>query len=189
MRGDHGTYTVTVTAGEAACTCPAYGDCSHQAAALSVAMAGAAPPDQPDQAAGPLPRLYTWSFRDALAAQLEGVVLVRISLGKPRWASRGVANAMPYIEELAPRGMFHVDDPSEFRRLYRERLDGFGPELLVRRFRELADAHDGLPLLPLVLLCFERDRRDCHRGDFAEWWQERTGQAVPEFTDPPVAPV
>jgi hypothetical protein len=60
-------------------------------------------------------RLYTWLWRAALAADLPGVTLVRISLGRP-----------------------------------------------------------------LVLLCFERDRGDCHRGDFAGCWHERTGEVVPE---------
>lgn len=32
----------------------------------------------------------------------------------------------------------------------------------------------------LVLLCFEKDRLQCHRGDFARWYEAQTGTAVPE---------
>jgi len=177
VQGDHGSHTVTVTADGATCTCSTYGACSHQEAAI-LSM-GATRPSWPAAAgSGSRPRLSTWYFRAALKANPEGVVLIRISLGKPRWLNPRVAAAMPYIEELAPAGLFHVEDDAEFDRRYRDRLDGFGVELLERRFAEVAQANGGRPL---VLLCFERDRRDCHRGMFAQWWLEQTGEIVPEF--------
>jgi hypothetical protein len=33
---------------------------------------------------------------------------------------------------------------------------------------------------PLALCCFEPARQPCQRRAFARWWQERTGEKVPE---------
>jgi hypothetical protein len=63
--------------------------------------------------------------------------------------------------------------------VYRERLDQIGVDRIEQRFREVSAEHGGRPL---VLLCFERDRGDCHRGTFAGWWQERTDEVVPEWS-------
>jgi hypothetical protein len=85
--------------------------------------------------------------------------------------------AIAYISELAPAGKLFNLGGDEFERRYGERLDGFGVVRIEGRLRDVA-AHGGHPL---VLLCFECDRRDRHRGTFARWWQERTGEPVPEF--------
>lgn len=53
-----------------------------------------------------------------------------------------------------------------------------GVDRLRRAFERLAREHGGQRL---VLLCFEADVSECHRGQFARWWQERTGQEVPEL--------
>jgi hypothetical protein len=124
---------------------------------------------------GERPRLFTWNWRAALAAGVADVTLVRISVGWPRW--RGArTSGIPYIEELAPCGLLHLDSGPEFERLYRAQLDDVGVPRLEQRFREVAE--NGLPL---ALLCFERERSTCHRGVFSAWWQERTGEAVPEW--------
>jgi hypothetical protein len=85
---------------------------------------------------------------------------------------------MPYISELAPVGHLFDLDGAEFDHAYRERLDHIGVDRLERRFREVAAAHS---CRPLVLLCFERARAEWHRGTFAAWWMERTGEVVREF--------
>ena len=33
----------------------------------------------------------------------------------------------------------------------------------------------------LALLCYEDDPARCHRSVFAEWWEARSGEAVPEL--------
>ena len=107
-----------------------------------------------------------------------GVTLVRISVGRPRWAHPARTAAIPYISELAPVGhLFDLAGP-EFDRAYRARLDQIGVDRIERRFRNVAAAHGGRPL---ILLCFERDRADCHRGTFAMWWRERTGEVIREL--------
>jgi uncharacterized protein YeaO (DUF488 family) len=125
------------------------------------------------------PRLVTWFWKAALAQDVtDRLVLVRISVGRPRWVRSAVTQAIPYVEELAPVGLRHIEDDAEFERLYRDRLDGFGIEALDARFQEL---HDGTQGRPLALLCFEHDPKECHRVMFAKWWQERTGEIVREW--------
>jgi hypothetical protein len=46
---------------------------------------------------------------------------------------------------------------------------------------ELTDIHLTYLGKPLALLCFERDRKDCHRSAFAEWWEQQTGENVTEL--------
>ena len=40
----------------------------------------------------------------------------------------------------------------------------------------------------VVLLCYEDIRKGpddwCHRRTFADWWQQRTGEVIPELYDP-----
>jgi hypothetical protein len=140
-----------------------------------------AAPAQVDQQRAPAPerRLFTWYWRAALDADPPGITLVRISLGRPKWAPYARTAAIPYISELAPVGRLFDLDGAEFDHAYRERLDHIGVDRIEQRFREIAAAHGGRPL---ILLCFERDRAACHRGTFAEWWQERTGELVAEVS-------
>lgn len=128
--------------------------------------------------ANPSPRLWTWYWKAALAHDVsEQLVLVRISLGKPRWLRSEIANEIPYISQLAPLGLLKIEDTGEFARRYRRRLDRIGADVINTRFEQLRDLHDGLPL---ALLCFEHNPADCHRTTFAEWWREQTGEVVPE---------
>lgn len=123
-------------------------------------------------------RIFTWNWREALNYEGDDIVLVRISLGKPKWLNAAVAEQMPYIGELAPQGCFHLKSDAAFRGCYLKRLSGYGAERIERRFLKLIELHGGLPL---VLLCYEPHPSQCHRGDFAEWWHEQTGELVPEF--------
>lgn len=134
--------------------------------------------------AEPIP-MFTGCWRDALRAMDPTITMVRTSIGSPRWAPKGLVGTLPYLEELAPKGMRHVEDPGEFRRLYRERLDSFGVDHIRSR---LLEAYEGCGRRPLLLLCFEKPediaagKTFCHRHTFAEWWEEQTGESVPERT-------
>lgn len=82
------------------------------------------------------------------------------------------------IRALAPeRAWLNLDRP-EYEPLYRARLDALGVPAIRRSIAALA-----LDREP-VLLCFESliDGSWCHRRIFAAWWQEQTGQPVPELT-------
>jgi len=105
-------------------------------------------------------------------------VPVRITLGKPpRW----FAHPHEEIRQLAPpRKVLRIADSDweEFRRKYRHHLYRMTPERLQRIFDEISEKHGGRRL---VLLCFEGRVEDCHRGEFASWWQRQTGEQVPEL--------
>jgi hypothetical protein len=106
---------------------------------------------------------------------------VRITLGGPRQPEPTGRAHWLYVAELAPRGWYFRS--AEFDRHYTAQLDRYaaGIEEKLTRLGEATGS-------PLVLLCFERRIRgpaDCHRRSFAQWWQERTGQQVPELDGKP----
>ena len=123
------------------------------------------------------PRIFTWAYREALAGDDE-LVVVRISIGKPKWLAPATADAMPFVSELAPYGTFHIEDAEAFERAYRERLDRKGVDRIEGRFQAIMRQRPGVPL---VVCCFERDPAVCHRSSFARWWLERTGEVIPEY--------
>ena len=86
---------------------------------------------------------------------------------------------MPFIGALALYGLFGRDlPPDEFAAGYRQRLERYGVEGIRARLDRVAGEFPGQVLL---LCCFERDPADCHRGLFAAWWQEQTGEAIREW--------
>ena len=103
-------------------------------------------------------------------------VAVRITLGKPpRWF------AYPHeeIRLLAPPPrVFRLKDDKAFEEAYGQHLEAVGVERLMKQFQDLSEKHDGRRL---ALLCFEASVEDCHRGQFAKFWESRTGEAVPEL--------
>jgi hypothetical protein len=104
-----------------------------------------------------------------------GFVPVRTSLGKPKFIPD--AAAWPYVGELAPAGMFHLDG-DEFETRYRLRLDRFGVDLIADRLLAIAEDYPGQSL---ALLCFEDvTEKPCHRSIFGRWWFEQTGQTIRE---------
>jgi hypothetical protein len=128
-------------------------------------------------------RLCTSRYQNASLLEEAGALPVRITVGKPRWA-------LPYelagtVMMLSPKGIkgVVVEQP-EFRRVYLERLEGFGVEKIRRTLSEIADGHEN-PLL--ALLCYEdlsEPGTFCHRRMFAEWWEGKTGEKVEELGVP-----
>ena len=117
--------------------------------------------------------LATCSWR---AYRPEMGTAVRITLGKPPGWFR---YEWEEIRLLAPPPrVFRLEDDREFEAAYEQHLNAVGVHRLRRVFERLAEKHGGRPL---VLLCFEASPSQCHRGQFARWWWERTGQEVPEL--------
>jgi uncharacterized protein YeaO (DUF488 family) len=128
------------------------------------------------------PRLLTASHAERQAILAFGGVHVRISRGHPRGTP-----SLPVIRELWPsRELLDGFQAQEIG--YQEWHDRYRGEIephavaIEQRLGELAGEH---PDAPLVLCCFERVERGehCHRRVFAEWWEERTGVAVPELSE------
>lgn len=64
-----------------------------------------------------------------------------------------------------------------FRERYWQDLDRLGADRLTAIFNELVRVSGETNL---VLMCFEKSPNDCHRGDFAIWWRNNTGDTVKE---------
>ncbi len=124
--------------------------------------------------------LYTCSWRTLFDRRDDLDVLpVRMSRGVPKfWAA---AEGFPALADLMPEPwMLGIKDLEKFGRCYRRKLHTIGLEAIQAQLYDLVDAYQR----PLALACFETDPNECHRGPafgFARWWQERTGQRVPEI--------
>lgn len=103
---------------------------------------------------------------------------VRTSNGRPKYS-------LPYLLEWKAPVVFpawalvrSTLSMAEFGIQYRKNLDKLGVEKVREQLEEIAfHAGDNR----LVLLCFEKGVSDCHRGAFATWWEEKTGEQVKEI--------
>jgi len=131
--------------------------------------------------ASPRVRLATSRYRNYQYILASGFVPVRTSLGAPRFK-------LPYqlstrLPSITPtRILLAIREPDEFAMAYRLQLEEIGVEAIGHGIGSISSAHDGRPL---VLLCYEdlaqTGPESCHRRMFAEWWERKTGQEVPEF--------
>ena len=106
---------------------------------------------------------------------------IRISVGIPRYYGAW-ARSVPCVNALAPWGLIGGKAAPKskrgFKSRYIERLEEAGVEEIRKQLAEAADQSGR----PLALLCYENlDKSWCHRRMFAAWWQEQTGEKVPEF--------
>jgi hypothetical protein len=105
------------------------------------------------------------------------LVPVRTSAGTPRFIEG--AHEWPRCNEIVPWNPLKITDEAEFVQRYYARLDKHGPARIAARLREIHEQHDGRPL---ALLCYEDLAVSwCHRRKFADWWQQHTGQVIPEL--------
>lgn len=104
---------------------------------------------------------------------------VKTTVGHPRFRlGYELAGA---LKEVTPdRTMLKLPQP-EFRAAYFDKLDAVGLEGITAAMAEIAERVDHQRL---VLLCFDRLNKPgvwCHRTLFAEWWQNLTGEQIPEL--------
>jgi hypothetical protein len=116
-----------------------------------------------------------YQAKDLIVAS--GLVPVGISIGEPKFP---LGYQCVYVTRLAPWGLREISDDEEFTRRYRDRLDAIGIDQVQRRFRSISAAHDDRGL---SFLCFEPAGAFCHRRVLASWYEEQTGQHVPELED------
>ncbi len=104
-------------------------------------------------------------------------VPVRITLGKPRFR---LSYSYEEIRLLAPTPRIFRLGGGDFDHEYRKHLEKIGVERLETIFEDVAGRHDSGRL---ILLCFENvlAGESCHRRSFARWWEEQTGEAIPEL--------
>ena len=119
-------------------------------------------------------RLFTGRYR---TFHREFGVPVSITVGLPRWK---LGYELSHARWLAPWGLLELADEEEFRRRYRARLHKLTASVIRQRLQKIADERGDDRL---VLLCFEDvlAGEACHRRDFAQWWEEKTGATVPEI--------
>ncbi len=121
-----------------------------------------------------IPDVYTsyWSNREL--ADLD-VVIVSISRGD----KKGVrCDAKLWVLAPSRETFDSADDWPKFISMYRSGLDQLGADHIVGELRRISGEHGDKPL---VLLCHERAVTDCHRGLLADWYEQHTGNPVPEL--------
>ena len=110
------------------------------------------------------------------ALETAPVVAVGISRGAPKFR---VGYRYRRLPDLYPDGwMFGIEDDTRFNEAYRRKLERLGVERIAAQLERISEEESRRPL---ALLCFEANPAQCHRSAFAEWWEERTGQEVPEL--------
>lgn len=123
-------------------------------------------------------KLYVSRYSNKDLAETNAVKL-GISLGRPRFKVQYEIKGNIYV--LAPnRAIFNLDKVN-FTKRYKEQLDKLGVEKIKAILAEYGygEAEE------MILLCYEdiTTEKWCHRTVFAEWWQEKTGEEVPEYKD------
>lgn len=123
-------------------------------------------------------QIFTSRFANSRAIIDSGALPIRTSIGGLRWTP-------PYsyasILELAPDRAWLNLPQDRYEPLYLDRLERLG----VGRVRALLDLVVSEEEA-VVLLCFENLGKPgawCHRRMFAEWWEGKTGDKVPELPD------
>ena len=106
---------------------------------------------------------------------------LRISLGAPKFSL--TYSIAANFNVIAPtREILLIADKDAYRREYRRYLETIGVDAIRNALRPFLQADK-----ETLLLCFE-DLRDpgqwCHRRFFAEWWEEKTKERVPELEEP-----
>jgi hypothetical protein len=116
--------------------------------------------------------LFTCSYKAFRHEMGQPVVT---SLGLPKW--RPEAETWPRCWLIAPTPALFHGDGADFAAGYEARLDRFGPARIARTLEKIARQYQADSP---VLLCFETLAADCHRGQFASWLLDRTGELALE---------
>lgn len=96
------------------------------------------------------------------------------SLTLPRWIP--AAAQWPRCPAITPRWSYFRQDPGGAA--YLAQLRAYGPQRIAKELEAIARAYEAERL---CLLCFEADWAGCHRGRFASWWLETTGELVTDL--------
>lgn len=126
-----------------------------------------------------LPTVYTSRFFAEDLLTSNAVIPVRISMFPP-------IVPLHYKVIDGPRSLMPskrmIGEWNRFSPEYFNRLESYGIELIATQLVKLAAEHGDKAL---ALLCYEDLLRGhkCHRHLFGVWWEEQTGQVLPELTN------
>jgi hypothetical protein len=119
-------------------------------------------------------------YQAADLIEASGCAAVGITRGYPRFRLRYLVVAN--LRQLAPtREMLAIGDACTFDKMYQDRLDDLGVDEARRLLNDCVERANNERL---VLLCFEdltKPGLRCHRRLLSAWWQENTGEIVPEL--------
>jgi hypothetical protein len=121
-------------------------------------------------------RLATSRYHATDLVLASGLLPLGITVGSARGLQYELAGN---VGMLAPYGLRELDGDA-FELAYQERLDYFGARAIGDVLASFVAAYQAPGV---VLLCFENvlAGQACHRRTFAEWWEDKTGQPVPEL--------
>ncbi|GAA2657465.1 hypothetical protein [Nonomuraea recticatena] len=133
-------------------------------------------PDAPRPASAQTVTLATCTYQEFVPAMGHPV---RTTVGHPRFFRYELAG---HAKLITPRREFLQRPFDAYTLLYRRHLDGTGLDAILAEFADMAARHE--PGRPLVLLCFDKLDEEgswCHRSMFRQWYQEQTGETIPEL--------
>ncbi len=114
----------------------------------------------------------SWHRAGAIAGR------VGICRGTPRGAPAGYR----MCRTIAPTREMLALPPGEFEPAYQALLDQLDAAEVWREIHEFAGPNEP------IILCFEADRRDCHRLQVARWFERELGLVVDELGAEELAP-
>lgn len=110
--------------------------------------------------------------------ELEDAAYVSIAVGNPRYP---VPYKIVNVRSIKPYGIFGKYHGEEYLEKYFERLDSFGVEAILEELKVASEGHENV-----ILMCHEKNEKECHRRMFAKWWFDHTGEFIPEYGKEPV---
>lgn len=116
--------------------------------------------------------LYTSYHAMTGKLRAKGVTVVNISRHPPRWLAPGLQK---HYLELAPQSWMLRATTEEYNKAFDEILDKLSPADVYEDLMDLGNGGD------VAIVCFEKDRNDCHRKTVAEWLEKMLGIEVPEY--------
>lgn len=117
--------------------------------------------------------IYTSYFAKHKKGADDKTAYLSIAVGNPKYE-------VPYeiidIKILKPYGIFGKYHGEEYKKKYFERLNSYGVDKIMHEIERLSKGKENV-----LLMCHEKNKMDCHRSMFAEWWLEQTGEIIEEW--------
>ena len=117
--------------------------------------------------------IYTSYFAKHKKNAEPDIAYISIAVGNPKYP---VEYDIVDLNVLKPFGIFRKYSGDAFKEKYFELLDRYGVPRIRREIERAKGQHE-----TALLMCHEKDKNDCHRSMFAEWWLLRTGERIDEY--------